>query len=877
MATRELWFRLQEWKNKDRKCVRLNKSIYIANPVKRRVYNLIERISADSMVFKAVDIQGKTYHLSILEMLDYKGVQKGIERVKNLASQSNSPYTIPILDYFPYFENKRWALVVVTDYKDVISLEECLNYRRSLKENDSINITYTKETVVFILLDLLKIINYFHNIEGTSLGVIYPDNIYIEKLDSYNPEGFCQHHDMSLLIKINLFSRSLVGFRHKYPHILPHEGMKNNIKGDIWGIGITLYAILSETPSSNLPTFSYLSYEKRKEYLQGYDLAYVRILQELLKDVDNRNPALDLLQHPIIKTLVDLRNKKKIVTLKLEVLPVFLLGLEFNDYSVNKKCLKGILNIAGSQKLTKVSEMLIGERTTNSFLKAAMSYNKWQDRTSMFKTLLSIITQRVDSKFFQEKCMHHGVLSFISIASAVFESDLSTMYEFVYNFSKENTSTVLQQAHDSGIIEKAFKDIGKMHEAKNLLMTISYCGYHSVPLFYEIWKQHLFTIQEILPKMREIPFYFKTKNEDLILEILRSELKTIRCLPYNDSIECLSNIVLNLGELLCTSTFLRTMNLKGLCPTHYGSKTQVIKCTNPLLVFCEECYVTLCSVCAATEHRRHKKHFKLYQHPKENCKCISNHTLIESNPADFKLPRFQAEITLIDSKGKQMIASDTNYFQTYSEGKANTITTIETTENLNSTGLRCYYEIKVVNAGIYEDITLSYIGTSIQYKGKTGEILYNNTLASIGPRFGSYDVVGLGLTAENFFVTYNGLIVHPLIPYEFNNDIKPCVTISGPCTGIEFKLSDWMFKPITVITDPPLLHDRSVLQSAEKILKEVVTKVINRCKVSKVKKDNIPRMKNLAQITKDLLIHLHQDELKNQMDTALDERDCYIF
>jgi hypothetical protein len=877
MATRELWSRLQEWKNRDGRCKRMSRAISIPNPVKRKVYCLVERISKESMVFKAVDIEGKTYHVRILEMQDYKAVRNGIDRVKSLALRSNSPYTIPIIDYFPYFENKRWAIIVVTEYKDLISLEECLVYRRSLKEEDSSNIIYTKETLVFILLDLLKIINHFHNNEGSPLGVIYPDNIYIEKLDCYNPEGFCQHHDFSLLIKINLFSRGLIGFRHKHPHILPHEERKNHIKGDIWGLGVTLFAILSETPSQNLPPFSYLAYENRKEYMHGLDLAYVKILQELLRDVDCRVPAQDLLQHPIVRTLDDLRYKRKIVTLKIEVLPVFLLGLEFNDFSVNIKCLKGILNIAGSQKLTKVSEMLIGERTTNSFLKAAMAYDKWQDRIPEFKTLLSIITQRVDSKFFQDKCMHHGVLSLIPIASAVFASDLSILYEFIYNFSKENTSTVLQQAYDLAIVDKAFRDIGRLHQAKNFLMTISYCGYNSAKLFYDIWRQHLLPTQELLPKMREIPFYFKTSNEEVIIEILREELKNLRCLPFNESIECLNNIVLNLGELLCTSTFLRTMNLQGCCPTHYGSKNRVFKCTNPLLVFCEDCYITLCSICASVEHARHKKHYKLYQHPKENCKCISDHSIPEQNPADFKLPRFPNEVYIIDSKGKKLKSSEKNYFQTYSEGEANTVTTEECLESLNSSGLRCYYEIKIVNAGIYEDITLSYIGTSIQYKARTGEIFYNNQLASIGPRFGSYDTVGLGLSYQFFFVTYNGLIVHPLIPYEVYNDIKPCVTICGPYTGIEFKLSHWMFKPITSITNPPLLHDRTVLQSAEKILKEVVSRVINRCKASKVKKDAIPRMKNLVQTTEDLLIHLHQDNLYNEMAKALKERDCYIF
>ena len=75
-----------------------------------------------------------------------------------------------------------------------------------------------------------------------------------------------------------------------------------------------------------------------------------------------------------------------------------------------------------------------------------------------------------------------------------------------------------------------------------------------------------------------------------------------------------------------------------------------------------------------------------------------------------------------------------------------------------------YFEVNIISAGDSENISLGITGTGVAYYGNTGNITRNGHLVSSGPRFGSFDTIGVGLYNKKVFFTYNGLLLRPLIP-----------------------------------------------------------------------------------------------------------------
>ena len=114
-----------------------------------------------------------------------------------------------------------------------------------------------------------------------------------------------------------------------------------------------------------------------------------------------------------------------------------------------------------------------------------------------------------------------------------------------------------------------------------------------------------------------------------------------------------------------------------------------------------------------------------------------------------------------------------------------------------------YFEVKVVLGGLYDQIAVGvttdslypldefagYKENSIAYHADDGKCYINGeALPFYGPKYGSCDSVGCGVTENgDIYYSINGMIL-PLINLELEGDIYPIISLRGKYTSVSV---DW--------------------------------------------------------------------------------------
>jgi hypothetical protein len=110
-------------------------------------------------------------------------------------------------------------------------------------------------------------------------------------------------------------------------------------------------------------------------------------------------------------------------------------------------------------------------------------------------------------------------------------------------------------------------------------------------------------------------------------------------------------------------------------------------------------------------------------------------------------------------------------------------------------GTVAYYEVKILKAGKYERIEVALLGTEVTYYGVSGEIRVGNRVVCKGPRFGSFDVVGVGLLRNGkVFFTYNGLLASSFIECDALQEVKMQVGLGGDGCEVELMIQTFAFQ-----------------------------------------------------------------------------------
>lgn len=127
-----------------------------------------------------------------------------------------------------------------------------------------------------------------------------------------------------------------------------------------------------------------------------------------------------------------------------------------------------------------------------------------------------------------------------------------------------------------------------------------------------------------------------------------------------------------------------------------------------------------------------------------------------------------------------------------------------------------YFEVEILSGGLENDITIgvanpSGIGLSkrpgtmdgsIGYSSVTGKCYWKQKDIEYGGRFGSYDVIGCGVTRSGcVYFVHNGLVL-PLVQTYLRGDIFPTVSLRGKGSAVKISYGrDQPQQPYTFYSD----------------------------------------------------------------------------
>ncbi len=113
-----------------------------------------------------------------------------------------------------------------------------------------------------------------------------------------------------------------------------------------------------------------------------------------------------------------------------------------------------------------------------------------------------------------------------------------------------------------------------------------------------------------------------------------------------------------------------------------------------------------------------------------------------------------------------------------------------------------YYEVEVLLGGTYDQIAVGlttdenypidefagYKDVSVAYHGDDGKCYIGGQAITYGCRFGSYDIVGCGITqAGDVYFTFNGMLL-PLINLQLEGSVYPVISLRGKFTSVRINM-----------------------------------------------------------------------------------------
>ncbi|CAG9313021.1 unnamed protein product [Blepharisma stoltei] len=763
----------------------LDSPIMLPNPYSNEEYSLTHYFQQSTNAFIGKDLGNNQFHIKILPCSSFDHVKIIHHNLKLLRQNSQALKLVEIKDIFEYKEEGYWMVIIVNELLDGYSLDEFTN----LIAQHEIQSSLSKDTCIWVFLTILDIIEEADKV-GILLGSLLPDSIIIYKNpdEKNNPYG----------VKISVTSKHpLFCGKSKLEHLYPPQAKRNLIDGEIWGAGISLYTLIGVKKLNEIPPLRELDEEARSGQLpiKFNDPALEHILKRTFKDSN----AQSIFTHSFVKVWKGLFNNDPslIEPISFNELHVLNSGLLFDSELARSLSIKKILEI-GIENSSQTCQYLNKYEILNHFLKLCISFD-WSNHLNLLDSLFLISGNKLSSQTFKEFLTEIGFLSLMPLTMAQ-EVNQYTISKFVENFIGNNTLTMLQIIKDCRMADKiltkaTWRRENPKHEEdeKFIRSTMPFYGPNSIEIIESAY--NILGMNEIatIEALHEVPFYFKLENCEALIKMLHGVVKRgLKNQKNQENITyMLKEVVLILGEILILPSLLQNHHVKGACISHDKEKYFSYLGKNPLLLECLECGGSYCTICYLICHKNHRRRFLHYNQPHFRCSCTQEHEGNNIDPAQFILPVYRQQFSFELSDGT---TQTTNNFKSDGHLEIKTAEPIANNWNELHRGVVAYFEVKILKAGSNEDITIELKGSGFAYHSLTGVITKDSIEISKGPRFGSYDTVGMGLTSHHkLFVTFNGLIVHPLLDFDSIVEIRPLVVINGTGYEIEIKLRNWMF------------------------------------------------------------------------------------
>ncbi|CAG9313096.1 unnamed protein product [Blepharisma stoltei] len=805
----------------------LEEEIIIPNPFSQNEYILTHSFVHSNNNFIAKDLDGYIFHIKIFSCSSYEDLKLIHLNLKIIREHTESLNLVQIVDVFEYKERNSWIVICVLEMLDGLTIEQ---FRELVDELNLLD-KLSKEFCISIFLKIIELIEESHN-RGVLIGNLMPNTIYIYR--DYEEEGFASYK-----IKVAVTTKE-PSKSSKFLHLYYPENKKKQLKYKIWGAGISLYNLIGQ---KNLSEISYQEIEESANPdlpLRFKDNALISLLTKCLKGDISQS----IFQDPFITSWKYLFENDQSLMQKIQVseMPVLASGLSFELDLSKEKCTKRILELA-LENTSEVALYLKEKETICTFIKTSIHLCLSSYSNHLITPLLVILYRKIESKKLKKWLVKSGFYSLIQ-SPMIFLANINLLCNFSSKFLKKNTLTLLQIFADNGFLDMAFEvdsrgGGGELHDF--LDSTLPYYGPNAINLIENAYNSAKTTTPlkalklKAMQRLSEVPYHFRIEHCQVTLNFINKMIsaKSKFHRAKGISIDLLDIIIDIFIETLVFHDQIQDHYNRGTCISHSKSEKLSFKAKNPILVTCCECQnVALCTVCRAVKHSGHSKSqmFLHYYQEITRCNCKDEHKDYELGGIRFILPKFSQNFAF---KLQNDSIQESNIFEGDGETRITTENSISLAQQSANQDIHAYFEVKIYKAGSLEDITIGLEGTGISYCGNTGGIYLNALKVETGPRFGSYDTIGMGLTmTSKVFISYNGVVIYPLIDSEIKREIKPFVVAKGDKWKIEIKFDEWMLKSTgaSMLRGEILMSSQEIIQKLNKRIKEVKKKEKNDCR-----------------------------------------------
>ena len=813
-------------KNND--IIKLESDIILTNPYSQQEYTLTHRYKSSLNTFTCEDLAHNKWHIKIVPCKSYSEVKKGLGSLDKITEKCQSNAMLGIFDSFEILNEDSWYLIIVTP-----SLQAATLYQLA-KTLESKDFKITKDLSIGILLVLIETIEEIYN-HNTNFDCIYPNTIMICKGDG--GLGLFTINNTVFTLKISPISRhTLIGDETDIENLYLKDS------NYLWGISISLYSIIGKVYIQNLPDMKNLTYE---EIVASTPLIFEDpALESIFRAFQKGDKS--VFGHRYFTVWKGLCNQKWDLVDKCTIKDLETLhsGLLFSNSVTKKMVIKKLLILASNYH--EVYEYLLKYNLFILFVEECLKFD-WTECIELLETFFKILKIKPKDSAFKEKLGELGLFGIIYTTIAL-DPDNKAFCDFLQDYANETTLTLMQVLFDSGVTNRSLELAKRSPLHKDFIKnTMPFYGPNSPKLIEQVYNMDIFPVKKIIQAIIDIPFYHKLEKIESVLEFINNIIK--RKGNKEEYLDIIKNTLDLMSDILILPLSIQANHLAGRCSSHIVQDTVSLQ-KNPYLYYCIDCTSPLCSACCRSMHSSHNTYNLLYFTTHFRCNCFEAHTLPEIHLSDFILTGLNNRFTFIPSSGNNTTESYLNKFSSSSDMIITTIEPLVAEWSHVGQGVVAYYEVKINKAGKYENIVVGLLGAEIYYHGVNGNIIINGKLVCKGPRFGSYDLIGVGLLRNSkVFFTYNGLLSSYIFDCDANQEIKIYVAMYGDGCEIEIKLKRCFFQTIKPGTEG--------FSSKAKALTEDIFKVL----IKALKKGKEDRIISLRNQFRSLLHSIQRDDL----------------
>lgn len=823
----QIWSKLQSSRTfKD--LTPLISPLIITNSSTQKQYKVTHRYTDSKNAFIGYDNSECKYHIKVFVISSLNHFKIISKRFRLINEHSENIKSIKIVDIIRFFNSERWFMVLITPYLEGFTIDE-------LSEgcHDS-NYHLPKEVSIKIYLEILDIIKVSKK-NGLKINTL-PDNIFLSR-----------NKDSQFLFDLKILPTSLHLLncgKSKLEKIYPKDLKNNNSDGNIWGAGLCLYALTSDSKLQSLPLITDLEDQSRQALLQTYynDEALSYILKHSL---DSTTLANFCTQSILVywRELLN-QNWEAIERFSINHSCAFLSGLTFESLNYRLYSVKLILIIASSYA-EKISTVLTNSDLIYTFVENCLHFD-WNTNPELINSLILILKEKISSRTFKEKLISMNFLLIFKQALKL-HSRQELIFNFIEVFFENNTLTILQIIKDEQFLQKILeKPVKTSQELDFIKGTMSFYGPYSVELIKIVYETTNLSENLTLKYLQDIPYIFKQENCQLLISLIEKILEKSAKIKGDLILNILMTTVIILAEILVIPKLIQYDNVLGICTNQSENQSLTKLIRNQLLMKCSTCGLVLCSICNQHHPPDHETKYILYQYPAIHC-SNTNSNQIFSDILQFQTPK-DLKVIFIDSNEITYNGLTVRFI-----GPAGSrLTTLEPIkiEGVDQSSTIIYFEVKVNSAGLQENIELGLEGTGVALRSVDGGIYKHGTLIGRVPRFASFDVVGLGVTGNSkVYITYHGLVSWPMIECELKSEIRPFVVLGCDNCDIEVQMTNFVFKPSNQINSTQEVLNSSVMTISNKVLVTTVNLVKKAFRNNK----NSPKSKDLLEKFSELL------------------------